>query len=166
MIRFATLAACLVTVATPAAAQSSRTSLDAKIASQAAANGVPEALVRRVIARESGYNTRLVGRGGATGLMQIKLATARSMGYTGSASGLLDPDTNMTYAVKYLAGAYKAAGGNHDRAVGLYARGYYTQEKRHRVAQGVNAYAQPYQSRRQRRAAARNPLAFLFGAKR
>jgi soluble lytic murein transglycosylase-like protein len=27
------------------------------------------------------------------------------MGYTGSAAGLLDPQTNMTYAVRYLAGA-------------------------------------------------------------
>ena len=30
----------------------------------------------------------------------------------------------MTYAVKYLAGAYRAAGGNADRAVSLYASGY------------------------------------------
>jgi len=46
------------------------------------------------------------------------------MGYTGSAAGLLDPQTNMTYAVRYLAGAYRAAGGNESRAVALYARGY------------------------------------------
>jgi soluble lytic murein transglycosylase-like protein len=57
--------------------------------------------------------------------MQIKPATARGLGYGGSASGLLDADTNMTYAVKYLANAYKVAGGNHDRAVALYAGGYY-----------------------------------------
>ena len=31
----------------------------------------------------------------------------------------------MTYAVKYLAGAYRAAGGNESRAVSLYASGYY-----------------------------------------
>jgi len=30
----------------------------------------------------------------------------------------------MTYAVRYLAGAYRAAGGNESRAVALYARGY------------------------------------------
>jgi hypothetical protein len=30
----------------------------------------------------------------------------------------------MTYAVKYLAGAYRAAGGNESRAVALYASGY------------------------------------------
>ena len=30
---------------------------------------------------------------------------------------LLDANTNMTYAVKYLAGAYRLANGNHGRAV-------------------------------------------------
>jgi soluble lytic murein transglycosylase-like protein len=47
------------------------------------------------------------------------------MGYRGSAAGLLDADTNMTYAVKYLAGAYHAADGNAYRAVQYYAAGYY-----------------------------------------
>jgi soluble lytic murein transglycosylase-like protein len=46
------------------------------------------------------------------------------MGYTDTAAGLLDPETNLTYAVRYLAGAYRAGGGNADRAVGNYARGY------------------------------------------
>ena len=31
----------------------------------------------------------------------------------------------MTYAVKYLAGAYHTAGGNADRTVHYYAAGYY-----------------------------------------
>ena len=90
---------------------------------QASANGVPVSLVNRVIGRESGGNPRAVSRGNY-GLMQIRLGTARSMGYSGSAAGLLDPSTNMTYAVRYLAGAYRAAGGNESRAVALYARGY------------------------------------------
>lgn len=98
--------------------------LDALIARHAAANGVPESLVRRIIKRESGGRARVVSKGNY-GIMQIKPATARGMGYAGTASGLLDADTNMTYAVKYLANAYKVAGGNHDRAVALYAGGYY-----------------------------------------
>jgi soluble lytic murein transglycosylase-like protein len=57
--------------------------------------------------------------------MQIRLGTARAMGYQGTAAGLLDADTNMTYAVKYLAGAYQVAGGNADRTVHYYAGGYY-----------------------------------------
>ncbi len=98
--------------------------LDALIVRHAAANNVPEDLIRRVIKRESGGNPRIVSKGNF-GLMQIKLATARSMGYTGTAAGLLDADTNMTYAVKYLAGAYRAADGNANRAVHYYAAGYY-----------------------------------------
>jgi soluble lytic murein transglycosylase-like protein len=65
--------------------------------------------------------------------MQIKHATARSLGYTGPSSGLLDANTNLTYAVKYLAGAYQAAGGDYRRAVGYYARGYYYAAKSQRV---------------------------------
>jgi hypothetical protein len=110
--------------------------LDAMIAREAHANGVPEALVHRVVIRESRYNPRAVGSGGAMGLMQIKYATARAMGYGGSPSGLLDPQTNLTYAVRYLAGAYQVAGGNPDRAVSNYARGYYAGAKR----QGFSPY--------------------------
>lgn len=98
--------------------------LEGAMARHAAANGVPVELVRRVVARESGGNPR-ARNAGALGLMQIKYATARSMGYSGSASGLFDAETNLTYAVKYLAGAYKAAGGNQNRAVAYYASGYY-----------------------------------------
>jgi soluble lytic murein transglycosylase-like protein len=107
---------------------------DALIAQHAQANNVPEALVHRVIIRESRYQPQLVGRGGTIGLMQIKLATARSLGYTGDAAGLRDPNTNLTYAVKYLAGAYRAANGDHARAIHYYAAGYYDVAKRQRLA--------------------------------
>src|SRR5580692_9474123 len=110
--------------------------LDGMAAAQASANGVPVSLVERVIKRESGGNPRAVSRGNY-GLMQIRLGTARAMGFTGSAAELLDAQTNMTYAVRYLAGAYRAAGGNENRAVALYARGYYYQAK----AQGFSPYA-------------------------
>jgi soluble lytic murein transglycosylase-like protein len=111
-----------------------RADYDALVATHARANGLPEALVHRVIVRESRYQPHLVGRGGTIGLMQIKLATARGLGYTGDAAGLRDPDTNLTYAVKYLAGAYRAANGDHARAVHYYASGYYYAEKRRRLA--------------------------------
>jgi soluble lytic murein transglycosylase-like protein len=85
---------------------------------------VPVELVRRVVKRESGGNPR-ARNGGALGLMQIKYATARGVGYIGSPAGLFDAETNLTYAVRYLARAYRAAGGNHSRAVALYASGYH-----------------------------------------
>jgi soluble lytic murein transglycosylase-like protein len=100
------------------------TALDAMIARHAAANGVPLELVHRVVKRESGYNPRALSKGNF-GLMQIRYATARGIGYTGSPAGLLNPETNLTYAVKYLAGAYRAAGGNASRAVAYYASGYH-----------------------------------------
>ena len=103
--------------------QSYESSYAGGVADMASANGVPASLVERVIRRESGGNPRAVSAGNY-GLMQIRLGTARAMGYGGSAQGLLDAATNMTYAVRYLAGAYRAAGGNEDRAVALYARGY------------------------------------------
>jgi hypothetical protein len=86
--------------------------------------GVPLELVRRVINRESTFNPR-ARNGPYWGLMQILPATARTMGYRGSPEGLLDPETNLRYAVRYLRGAYLLSGGSHDRAVQLYAAGYY-----------------------------------------
>jgi hypothetical protein len=102
---------------------------DELIAKHAAANGVPEELVRRVIRIESRGNAAAVYAGNY-GLMQIRLGTARGIGYTGGADGLLDPDTNLTYAVRYLAGAYRAAGCDADRAVRLYQRGYHGAARR------------------------------------
>src|SRR5436305_11810434 len=106
------------------AARANTGALDALIARHAAANGLPVELVHRVVKRESGYNPR-ASHAGNIGLMQIRYATARGIGYTGSPSGLLNPETNLTYAVRYLAGAYRAAGGNASRAVAYYASGYH-----------------------------------------
>jgi soluble lytic murein transglycosylase-like protein len=134
MIRPVSLAASLCVAAVlvvPALAQprDNNGNLDALISKHAAANGIPESLVRRVIHRESRGNPRAISKGNY-GLMQIRLNTARGLGYRGDAHGLLDADTNMTYAVRYLANAYKVAGGNPDRAVHLYAAGYYFAAKR------------------------------------
>ena len=128
LVWLATLAALLF----PQVASAQHAEYDELVATHARANGLPEVLVHRVIVRESGYRPALVGRGGTIGLMQIKLATARSLGYTGDAAGLRDPNTNLTYAVKYLAGAYRAANGDHNRAVHYYAAGYYETAKRRR----------------------------------
>jgi hypothetical protein len=114
-------------------AQARHVEYDALVARHAKVNAVPEALVHRVIVRESGYRAELMGRGGTIGLMQIKLATARGLGYAGDAEGLRDPDTNLAYGVRYLAGAYRAANGDHDRAVHYYASGYYEVAKQQRL---------------------------------
>ncbi len=132
LARLAVLAVVTVAATLPALALESpaRDSIDALIEAQAKANNVPASLVHRVVKRESNYNPGARGSGGALGLMQIKHATARALGYKGSAQGLLDAKTNLTYAVAYLAGAYRTAKGNEAQAYGYYARGYYYAAKR------------------------------------
>jgi soluble lytic murein transglycosylase-like protein len=103
--------------------------LTAMITTAAAEHGVPETLLHRIIKRESNYNARAY-HGGHWGLMQIKYETARSMGYRGPAAGLLNPETNLRFGGRYLAGAYLVAGGNSERAVRLYSSGYYYEAKR------------------------------------
>ena len=131
---FAWLAAMTALLVSPRAEAQQRAQYEALVAAHARANNVPEALVHRVIVRESRYRPDLVGRGGTIGLMQIKLATARGLGYTGDAAGLRDPDTNLAYGIKYLAGAWRAANSDHARAMHYYASGYYYVAKRQRLA--------------------------------
>jgi soluble lytic murein transglycosylase-like protein len=92
--------------------------------------GVPESLVHRVVHRESKYDPKAYHKNGYWGLMQIKYATARSMGYHGKPEGLLDAETNLKYAIKYLRGAWLVADNQNDNAIKLYARGYYNDAKR------------------------------------
>jgi hypothetical protein len=122
-----TIMATLLAVASAQAQD--RTQLNQDIAEMAKIHKVPERLIHRIIVRESRYNAR-AQHAGNYGLMQIKPATARGMGYRGSPAGLLVAKTNLTYGVPYLANAYRVAGGNEDRAVQLYAGGYYYAAKR------------------------------------
>jgi len=90
---------------------------------------VPRSLVHRVVQRESMYRPK-ARNGPYYGLMQILPQTARGMGYRGTAEGLLDAETNLKYAVKYLRGAWLVSDGSQDKAVQWYARGYYYEAKR------------------------------------
>jgi soluble lytic murein transglycosylase-like protein len=111
------------------------TAYDQMIAREANIHGVPEAFVHRIVMRESRYHPRLV-HNHCFGLMQIKYATARGMGYRGDPRGLLDPEVNLTYAVPYLANAYRLADGNEERATALFRGGYYDVAK-HKEMQGL-----------------------------
>ncbi len=95
----------------------------------AGVHGIPESLLHRVIQRESDYNPR-ARNGPYYGLMQILPQTAGTMGYDGPASGLLDAETNLMYAGRYLRGAWLVSNGSEDRAVMWYAKGYYYEAKR------------------------------------
>ena len=73
--------------------------------------GVPVDLAHAVVRVESNFNPKARGSAGEIGLMQIKPATARMMGYRGGAKGLYDPETNIKFGMKYLAMAHDLGGG-------------------------------------------------------
>ncbi len=99
------------------------------IAKYARLYDIPESLIHQTVKRESSYNP--AARNGPNyGLMQILPQTARTMGYRGTPEGLLDADTNLKYAVKYLRGAYLVARGNVARTHMWYRKGYYYEAKR------------------------------------
>ena len=90
---------------------------------------MPASLVHRVILRESSHRPG-ARNGRYYGLMQILPQTARQMGYRGAPEGLLDAETNLKYAGKYLRGAWLLSRGSEERAVMWYAKGYYYEAKR------------------------------------
>jgi soluble lytic murein transglycosylase-like protein len=107
----------------------SKDMLHARIAHFARLYDIPESLIHRSVRRESNYNPA-ARNGPYWGLMQIRHDTAKGMGYKGAPHGLLDAETNLTYAVPYLANAYRLSGGDEARAIKLYAGGYYYEAKR------------------------------------
>ncbi len=86
-------------------------SYSAIIARYAASYGVPVSLAHAVVKVESNYRPNTTGSAGEVGLMQIKPATARMLGYSGSVKGLYDPETNIKYGMKYLAMVHELGGG-------------------------------------------------------
>ena len=118
----------------------------ALIARHASANGVPAALGDAVVRIESNYSASIV-HAGNFGLMQIRQQTARGVGFSGAPSGLLDPDTNLHFGMKYLSMAYRRAGGDTCRALMLYQSGI--------GARAPNAANRAYCSKAQRIMASR-----------
>lgn len=81
------------------------------IALAAAINNVNPALLKGLCYKESTHNPSAYvqndGGSPSIGLCQIKLATARAMGFKGLTVGLFDPFTNANYAAKYLRHQYE-----------------------------------------------------------
>lgn len=103
--------------------------MQALIRRYAALHDIPETLLDRVVRSESGYNPA-ARNGPYWGLMQIHPQTARTMGHRGPPEELLDAETNLLYAGRYLRGAWLVARGSEERAVGWYRRGYYYEARR------------------------------------
>lgn len=110
---------------------------DAMIRPLAAARGVPVALVKAIIARESefkpsAYRAEPQIDDASRGLMQLLYGTAKALGYTGTAEGLYDPATNLRLGVQLLADniAFAAANGHGvDAAISAYNGGFSAQRR-------------------------------------
>jgi soluble lytic murein transglycosylase-like protein len=89
---------------------------------------MPSSLVHRLAIRESTHNPA-ARNGPYYGLLQILPQTAGTMGFSGQPNDLLDADTNLKYAGKYLRGAWLLSDGDQATAIGWYARGYYYEAK-------------------------------------
>lgn len=100
--------------------------LYALVSAAAQVAGVPLAIAHAVVRTESRYNPRARGSAGEIGLTQLKMGTARGMGYRGTAAELYDPATNLKWGFRYLAAAYQRSGGNWAVAASLYNRGIYS----------------------------------------
>ncbi len=90
---------------------------------------LPRSLVHRLAIRESTHNPS-ARNGPYYGLLQILPQTARTMGFRGQPNDLLDADTNLEFAGKYLRGAWLLSDGDQATAIKWYARGYYYEAKR------------------------------------
>ena len=94
-----------LTPAAPASAASPTDELDADIVALAREHRVEPALVRAIIAVESGGNPRAVSSAGAIGLMQLMPRTAAALGVNP-----WQPAENLRGGIAYLAGLLRAYG--------------------------------------------------------
>ncbi len=82
-------------------------------------HGVDPALIRAVIAQESGFDPNAVSPSGCIGLMQVRPSTAEGMG----GGDLYDPATNIDLGTQYLKQMLDLAGGDSRKALVMYNAG-------------------------------------------
>jgi soluble lytic murein transglycosylase-like protein len=121
---FAALAATVLAVSF-SAPSFAKSPYDKIIAKYARTYGVPVSLAHAVIRVESNYKPKARGSAGEIGLMQLKLQTARGLGYRGSARGLYNPSTNLRYGMAYLGQARKLGGKSVCGTILKYNAGHY-----------------------------------------
>ncbi len=87
---------------------------EGEIKAAAGKHGIPESVIKAIIATESGWNPRAYleerGGDGSIGVMQIRLSTARAIGYAGSRENLFLPQVNIYYGTAFLADLVKRMG--------------------------------------------------------
>lgn len=103
---------------------------DSIILQAAGLSSVPAALIKSVLANESGFNPLVVSSAGAMGIAQIMPATARSLGYGGplgdksTGDGLFDPRVAIPLSAKYLAQLMRRYNGNIEATLSGYNAGH------------------------------------------
>ncbi|MHA2642941.1 MAG: lytic transglycosylase domain-containing protein [bacterium JZ-2024 1] len=113
----------------------------------ARATGTPPEIIAAIIQKESRGDPNAVGAGRYYGLGQMSYQTARSLGWNGTPSDLLDPRTNIALVAQYLRFLLQRFG-NVEAAVAAYNAGpaAVTKEKipNRRYVNDVLRYASAY----------------------
>ncbi|USK71217.1 lytic transglycosylase domain-containing protein [Peribacillus asahii] len=95
------------------------TDYDAIITEAAALYKLPEKLIKSVIQQESNFNPEAKSYAGASGLMQLMPATARSLGV----QNIFDPAENIMGGSKYLSNMLTKYDGDLEKALAAYNAG-------------------------------------------
>lgn len=97
-------------------------------------NSINADILKAICAIETNHNVKLkrVWDGGSYsyGICQVKLATARAMGFKGTDKELSTVNINIEYAAKYLAYQLKRYKGDYKKAIVSYNRGSYTGDEK------------------------------------
>jgi soluble lytic murein transglycosylase-like protein len=93
--------------------------IDALVNDNAQAQAVDPALIKAIIANESGFNANATSNVGAQGLMQLMPGTAAGLGVTDS----YDPAQNVAGGTKYIKGLLERFNGDVRLAVAAYNAG-------------------------------------------
>jgi soluble lytic murein transglycosylase-like protein len=121
-----TLAACITTPETETTEETApRTeymAMQDMVGQYAQKHGITPDFARAVARVESRYRCNAIGRAGERGIMQVKPATARSVGVNGD---LLNCSVGLSAGMLYLNEAIERAGGENCEAASLYNRGVY-----------------------------------------
>lgn len=91
---------------------------------EASRHGLPFEMADAVMRVESAYQPFVRGAAGEVGLMQVMPPTARMLGFAGTLEELADPETNIALGVRYLAEAWRLAGGDICTAAMKYRAGH------------------------------------------
>jgi soluble lytic murein transglycosylase-like protein len=101
------------------AAQIPPEQIESLVQSNAAESQVDPALIRAVMANESGFNPNATSNAGAQGLMQLMPQTASMLGVTNA----YDPQQNVRGGARYLRSLLDRFGGDLTKAIAAYNAG-------------------------------------------